>query len=110
MEPKAIIEKVGKDVVFAAHQHFIEGHLDNAEYIPALRKSIQAVGKTAGEFVGAEAGAAVTSELTRYARELFVELWLRLAEEDVDGKGAAREKKAALSTFDEIYSSESPPL
>ncbi len=105
MDTKAVIEKVGKSVVMASHQHFTEAHLDNSEYLSAIRELIEAIGKVAGELIGPAARTNMVAELRGYARQLFLETWLGLATDGDGNIDVDDEKDEAIKIFDEIYSS-----
>ncbi len=99
----AIIEKVGKNVILSTHQFFEEVGVDNSEHIPALRRSIEAVGLTADELASPDMGSALRTELRQFAHQLFVNLWLKLAEEDEEDPDLPAERKRAKKTFNEIF-------
>lgn len=98
-----IITHTGRRVVESSHRYFISVSFDNNEHIPSVKASIDAIGLSADELISKDAGAALRQQLKSYARELFVEYWLKLAESSDDSAGIEIEKKLAMEEFDNIF-------
>lgn len=96
-----IIKAVGFAVIDSNHHQFEFDGIDNEEYIPALRATIDAITKSAGLFVEESAQKELTLTLRAYALDLFVDLWLR--DQADDDQGPVIEKKRAIKLFNQIY-------
>ena len=98
-----IIKTVGFAVIEAAHRRFEFDGIDNEEYIPALKASIDAITISSVAFVDKAFQKELALALRTHALDLFVDLWLRLGDQVDDDQGPVIEKKRAIKLFNQIY-------
>ena len=98
-----LIKAIGCAVIKAAHDRFEFEIVDNEEYIPALKASIEAIITSSSTFIDPSIQKDLGLSLRKYALELFVDLWLRDGNEIEDDQGPVIEKKRATKLFNKIY-------
>ncbi len=92
-------ENIGKAIIKRAHEHFVQETIDNSDYIPFVKRTIEGVidylmteGATEKEI------ATVASTLKAHGKKLFVTYWLEGVE---DGEDEAESE--AEQCFESIF-------
>lgn len=99
-----VIDHTGRRVVEGVYQYFINVSFNNDEHVPSVKAAIESAGVSADNLVRKETGALSKAHLKAYARELFVEYWINLAESSDDSEGVEVEKDRAIEGFESIFS------
>ena len=100
---KTLIISLGKTVILAAQRRFETEVLDNDEHIPNLKTIIGAFAEFAASELDETSSESVEGTLCEYGRDLFIQFWLKLADEADDADSLDAEETAARKTFDRIY-------
>lgn len=102
MSLRAAVEGVGKAVLAAEHEHFVEFRIDNHEHIPRVARIARVVAQVLRDAHRSPAEAdAVQEALLAYGKELFMDEWMNQLEPDED---EARALDEAAAEFDRILS------
>lgn len=88
------------------HQFFLDESIDNSEQVPAIKR----IADTAYQYlkaseINSDISNRVRQELIARGRELFVEEWMRMLEEDEEPP-EQEERREAGKTFDELLKGE----
>ena len=98
--------RVGKAVLSDFYRHYNKVGLDDAEYIPVIRLSIEGIGKSMIE-AGAEKREvkAVEKTLKKFNVDLYLKGWLKNAKEELGKSKFDMEEETGAGTyyFDYIY-------
>ena len=101
MKKLNLLEDVGKSIIKTLHFHSDRVSLDDAEYIPIIKKIINAIANqlNSSDFSKNEISE-IKKTLKQYARDLYAKAWIKnkLEEETVD---EARE--IGKEYFDYVY-------
>ena len=104
-------EKIGKEIIKRLHQHNEENSLDDTEYIPLIKRIIEAIGVYMSQSDKSKLEIdSLTSTLIGYAKGLYVELCQIHAEEDNEDISLEQVKEESEEYFDYIYEHEDHPL
>ncbi|MEI9478298.1 MAG: hypothetical protein WCO26_17205 [Deltaproteobacteria bacterium] len=99
-----IAENIGKAIIKREHEHFVQETIDNSDYIPFVKRTIEGVidylmteGATEKEIT------TVASTLKAHGKKLFVTYWLE-GVEDRENEGEAESE--AEQCFESIFENE----
>jgi hypothetical protein len=98
-----ILRDAGRAVIVAFHKLFSSDEMDNDEYTRNLRTAIEGIVGLAKERGGEAFGVRLADEFQDFSRQLFVEYWMKLAEEEGAPLNSKAERKQAQKTFDQSY-------
>jgi hypothetical protein len=97
-------ENIGKAIIKREHEHFVQETIDNSDYIPFVKITIEGVidylmteGATEKEIT------TVASTLKAHGKKLFVTYWLKGVE---DGEDEGEEESEAEQCFESIFENE----
>ena len=93
--------EVSKSIITEFHRYFAENAVDNFEHVLAIKRIVKA---TCRHFPAKTSE--IEKELLDYAFDLFLEEWLRLAEEDEEEYDREEEVEKARRVFFRIYETE----
>mmetsp|Transcript_18293 Transcript_18293/g.8513 ORF Transcript_18293/g.8513 Transcript_18293/m.8513 type:complete len:118 (+) Transcript_18293:37-390(+) len=103
-------EEIGKGIIKRLHQHSEVNLLDDADYIPILKRIIEAIGVHISQSDKSKSGIdGLTGTLIGYARDLYVELCQIHAEENNEDISLEEIKEESEEYFDYIYEHEDHP-
>jgi hypothetical protein len=103
-------EGIGKEIISRLHKQNEESAMDDAEYIPLIKRIIEAVGIYICQNDNLKASAdKLTGSLVDYAKELYVEVCQFHAEEGGEDITPEQVKVESEEYFDYIYEHEEHP-
>jgi hypothetical protein len=103
-------EEIGKEIIKRLHKHNEENSLDDAEYIPLIKRIIEAIGIYISQNDKLKSGTDnLTEALIVYAKDLYVELCQIYAGEDGKDISSEQVKEESEEYFDYIYEHEEHP-
>lgn len=99
-----IIEKIGSNLITSFHQTFVRDSLDNDEYLRMLKIALDSISSTSTALVSKQYSEILFEQLRKQAEDLFIEVWLKNAEEDPDDATDTKtEIKMAKKEFKENF-------
>lgn len=99
--PEDTIVKLGRSIIDRAFRYYEIQHLDDeTEFFPFLKVIILGILDSVEDEIQKKE---LKDNFKDYARELYVSLWLKHAEEDEEDINPSEEKKAAIKEFERIY-------
>ncbi|MBI2114973.1 MAG: hypothetical protein HYT85_07825 [candidate division NC10 bacterium] len=102
MSLRAAVEVVGKAVLVAEHEHFVEFRIDNHEHIPRVARIARVVAQVLRDAHEPPAEAdAVQEALLAYGKQLFMDEWMNQLGPNED---EARALDEGTAEFDRILS------
>lgn len=103
-------EEIGKEIIKGLHKHNEEYSMDDAEYIPLIKRIVEAIGtfinqseKSMSEIEN------LTGSLIAYAKKLYVESCQIHAQEGGEDLSPEQVKDESEEYFDYIYEHEEHP-
>ncbi|MGD9161019.1 MAG: hypothetical protein PVG39_21555 [Desulfobacteraceae bacterium] len=99
-----IAEGIGKEIIKQLHDYYEEITMDDTEYIPLIKKVIEAINNHISLYdISKSENEALKETLLTCAKDLYVEVCQINAKENGEDLSAKQVKEESLEVFDYIY-------
>jgi hypothetical protein len=105
-----IAEGIGKEIIKHLHDYYEEIKMDDAEYIPLIKRVIKAINNHIGLYdISKSENETLKETLLTYAKDLYVEICQIHAKENNEDISSEQVKEESEEFFDYIYKHEEYP-
>ena len=111
MKEIKIAEGIGKEIIKNLHDYYEEITMDDAEYIPLIKRVIKAINNHIVLYDISKSESETLKEiLLIYARDLYVEICQTNAKDDNENISSTQIKEESEEFFDYVYEHEEYPF
>ena len=110
MKQEELVEGIGREIIKRLHDYNEEEPLDDAEYIPLIKRIIEAIKIYSNKInLNNEELDTIDKSLVAYSRELYIELCKKHAKENNEDVTIEELKEESEEYFNYIYEYEEHP-